>query len=118
MALDIAGNVDDPELLPGMLMMLLSEVPAEPLLGAKPQQIGSVLGLTSLGYLLSRQDHAETLRRMLSAGDGVVLLRITGDLDRHHANVEIFEDWEGYQRFLVPILRRGKLQKGDGSTLL
>ncbi len=55
---------------------------------------------------------------MLSAGDGVVILRITGDLERHHPNVEIFEGWEGYQRFLAPILRSGKLQKGDGSTLL
>lgn len=58
------------------------------------------------------------LRRMLSAGDGVVILRITGDLERHHPNVEIFEGWEGYQRFLAQILRSGKLQKGDGSTLL
>lgn len=102
-----------------MIMVLLSDVPAEPLLHAKSQNKASVTNLLSLGYVLRIDEHEQIARHVLAAGDGVIIVRITGDMDHQSANVGLFEDWEKYTAFLEPLMSNGRLTKShSNSTLL
>ncbi|WP_172979395.1 hypothetical protein [Pseudomonas kitaguniensis] len=107
MADDIANGFEDDSHHLVALMLLLSDVPADPLLKASAAQKGSVLGLAALGYLISRGAGGATARRILSEGGGVFLLKLTGNQDAPGAEIKMFSTWQAYQDFLEPILRDG-----------
>lgn len=107
MADDIANGFDDDSHHLVALMLLLSDVPADPLLKASAAQKGSVLGLASLGYLISRSASGAKARQILNNGGGVFLVKLTGNHDAPGAEIKIFSTWQEYQDFLKPILRDG-----------
>ncbi|WP_172834569.1 hypothetical protein [Pseudomonas yamanorum] len=110
MAEEIANGFDDDSHHLGALMLLLSDVPADPLLKASAAQKGSVLGLASLGYLISRRATGAKARQILNEGGGVFLVKLTGDQDAPGAEIQMFSTWQEYQDFLEPLLRDGNFE--------
>ena len=117
-AQNMTKDVEDIDEIPATLMAFLAELPVEELMHADDRRKGSVLGLLSLAYLLRRQDCEASIRRMLANGDGIAIIRITGDLNNYKVSPELFEDWDSYQAFLAPILAKGDMELGKNSTLL
>jgi hypothetical protein len=89
------------------IALLLSDTPSEPLLRATAQQKGSVLGLAALGYVLTYSGCGEEARQAVVGGEGVILLRVVGELESLSAEVKVFNTWQEYQVFLAPILASG-----------
>lgn len=100
------------------IMILLSDVPEEPLLHANDRNKASVTNLLALGYAIRLRECEPRLRRMLKAGDGIVIIRIVGDMEKQDADVQLFGDWEAYMKFLEPLISSGRLEKGPNSTLI
>ncbi|MCD5994045.1 hypothetical protein KDX38_11570 [Pseudomonas sp. CDFA 602] len=103
----IAGGFDDDSQHLAALMLLLSDVPEDPLLKASAAQKGSVLGLASLSYVIFRHSAGAKARQILNEGGGVFLVKLTGVQDAPGAEIQIFSTWQEYQIFLEPILRGG-----------
>ncbi|RMU85945.1 ORF4-like protein [Pseudomonas coronafaciens pv. porri] len=91
----------------GALMLMISDFPAEPLLKASAAKKGSLLGITSLGYLLSYGSTGEKAKRIIEAGCGIFLVRVSGDIENPKAKIEVYSSWSEYQKFLEPILKTG-----------
>ncbi|WP_225923138.1 hypothetical protein [Pseudomonas xantholysinigenes] len=89
------------------MMLLLSDIPVDPLLKASAAQKGSVLGLASLGYLLSRHATGDTVRQVLNQAGGVFLVNLIGDHEDPSVDVKVFNSWLEYQSYLEPILSNG-----------
>ncbi|WP_130886703.1 hypothetical protein [Pseudomonas tolaasii] len=107
MGKQITDGFDDDSQHLAALMLLLSDVPEDPLLKASAAQKGSVLGLASLSYLIYRHSFGAKARQILTDGGGVFLLTLMGEQDAPSADVKVFGTWQEYQNFLEPILRDG-----------
>ena len=119
MAAKLAEGFATPQDHLGAIMLVLADVPAEPLLRADPQRKGSVLGLVTLGYLLSRTDQASRIKGILSAGDGVLILRVDGTLeDATLQAVEVFDTWDAYSQFARYVGIAESSDIGSNSSLL
>jgi hypothetical protein len=116
MAEQIAGEYDEDSHHLGALMLLLSDVPVDPLLKASAAQKGSVMGLASLGYLISRDSAGVKACRILKEGGGVFLVKLSGTHDKPAVDTLLFSTWQEYQTFLTPILRDGNFEAGKGSS--
>ncbi|EKT4503711.1 hypothetical protein QVM48_27965 [Pseudomonas soli] len=104
---EIAGQYETDEDHLIALMLLLSDIPVDPLLKASAAQKGSVLGLAALGYLLSRHSSGQAVRQALTHGGGIFLVNLTGDQEAPSVEVEVFKSWREYQDHLEPILSSG-----------
>ena len=102
----------------GAIAILLADVPAEPLISVSTAQKGSVLGIATLAFLLGRSGHATAVKAALDTGDGVIILRVTGDVeDPQVAAIEVFDTWAKYSAFLAPHVKSGVFQQGSASSL-
>lgn len=108
---------DDAQRL-GAIMMMLSDVPEEPLLTANKANVASVLGLCGLGFMVNHKEFGPKARRIASSGDGQMILRITGDISDPQYVIELFDTQDEYAAFLDPILKSGDFMSVRGSTLL
>jgi hypothetical protein len=117
-ALDIATRYDTPVTMLNIVMAFLADVPVAPLLAADPKTKASVMGLVVLGYVLKYSGQETTLRNMLARGDGFVILRIGGEVTKPEAELDLFENWQTYQDFLLPALAALDMEQGKSSTLL
>ena len=95
----------------GVICLLLSDVPVDPLLTADPKRKASVTSIMAASFLLHHPDHEQRARRIIESGNGVMILRIFGKLDVKEDGigplehkVELFDDWDSYQRFLVSVV--------------
>lgn len=113
---ELADGFDDEAHHLGALMLMISDVPADPLLKASAAQKGSVLGLASLGYLLSYGSTGEKAKRIIEAGGGVFLIRLSGEIENPKADIKVFSSWSEYQKFLGPILKTGDFYPGKTSS--
>lgn len=104
---EIAGKYETDEDHLIALMLLLSDIPVDPLLKASAAQKGSVLGLAALGYLLARHSLGDTARKALNHGDGVFLVNLAGDQEAPSVEVKVFKSWREYQNYVEPILSNG-----------
>ncbi|ELQ07603.1 hypothetical protein A988_25670 [Pseudomonas syringae BRIP39023] len=116
MGKELADGFDDEAHHLGAMMLMISDVPADPLLKASAAQKGSVLGLASLGYLLSYGSTGEKAKRIIEAGGGVFLIRLSGDIENPRADIKVFSSWSEYQKFLEPILKTGGFFPGKTSS--
>lgn len=102
----------------GAIMMILSDVPAEPLLTANKANVGSVLGLCALGFMINHEQFGSRARRIASSGEGQMILRVSGGVTDPQHVIELFDTREEYAAFLDPILKSGTFHSVRGSTLL
>ncbi|WP_210711897.1 hypothetical protein [Pseudomonas sp. MWU349] len=116
MGKEIAGGFDTDSDHLKALMLILSDIPVDPLLKASAAQKGSVLGLAALGYLLSRHSLGEKVRQALNLGGGVFLAKLTGEPEAPSVEVEVFSTWQEYQDYLEPILKSGNFEAQKGSS--
>jgi hypothetical protein len=108
----------------GSISLLLSDVPAEELLTASPNRKGSTLGVVSATYLLNNPLHGQQVRHILRSGEGVMILRIYGELDflseelpEFTTEINLFDNWLSYQRFVLPIVRANDLTVSKSGTM-
>ncbi|MCK9353194.1 MAG: hypothetical protein M0P59_03445 [Gallionella sp.] len=118
MASKIYNESKDQTRLIETIMLLLADVPHDPLLSAKPENIASVLGLCSLGILMHHDSTGMQAREIAERGEGVMILRISGGLDAPKWNIELFNTWAEYEDFLRPLLETSNFVAGKSSTLL
>lgn len=102
----------------GAIMLLLSDIPAEPLISTQQAQKASVLGLTTLGFVLSDPDHAAIARRIVLNSDGIIILRLSGELEKSKYQIETFEGRDSYTEHLKSLINKRSMQQGKNSTLL
>jgi hypothetical protein len=102
----------------GAIMLLLSDMPAEPLMSIQQAQKASVLGLTTLGFVLSDPDHAMIAKRIVLNSDGIIILRLSGKLENSKYKIETFEGRDSYAEHLKLLISKNNLQQGKNSTLL
>ncbi|MHB9831601.1 MULTISPECIES: hypothetical protein [Pseudomonas syringae group genomosp. 2] len=82
------------------LMLMIADAPVEPLLNASVAHKGSIIGFTSLGYLLSYGSISETAKSIIQTGNGVFLVELSGNIDNPTADLKVFNSWSQYQKFL------------------
>ncbi|RMV26869.1 hypothetical protein ALP12_200360 [Pseudomonas savastanoi pv. phaseolicola] len=97
---ELTDGFDDETHHLSALMLMIADVPAEPLLNASAAHKGSIIGFTSLGYLLSCVSIGEKAKRIIQTGDGVFLVELSGDIDNPTADLKVFNSWSQYQKFL------------------
>lgn len=114
----IFAGFDDLNHCLGAIMLLLSDVPAEPLLSTEQARKGSVLGLTTLGLLINDSKHGEIVRRIVMSADGVIILRISGELESASHHIETFEGRKSYADYLQMIIKERGMQQSKNSTLI
>jgi hypothetical protein len=102
----------------GGICLIMSDIPVEPLLNADPARKASVAGLAAASYLLHHPDYKERVQRIIESGEGVMILRIYGELDIKEedigpleSKVELFDNWDSYQRFVLPIAKEHGLDR-------
>jgi hypothetical protein len=85
-----------------------------------------VAGLAAASYLLHHPDYKERVQRIIESGEGVMILRIYGELDIKEedigpleSKVELFDNWDSYQRFVLPIAKEhGLVRTPKNSSIL
>ena len=78
MSKEYGGNLNQ---LLGVICLLLSDMPVDPLLTADPKRKASVTSIMAASFLLHHPDHEQRARRIIESGNGVMILRISGKLD-------------------------------------
>ena len=108
----------------GSISVLLFDVPAKQLLEVSSSKKSSTLGVVSLIYLLNNPQHRQQVRLILKSGQGVMILRIFGEvnlswkkLPKFTTEINLFADWSSYQRFVLPIVKDNNLVASGGGTL-
>lgn len=109
----------------GAICLIMSDMPVEPLLNADPARKASVTGMAAASYLLHHPDYKEQVQEIVQSGQGIMILRIYGKLDIKdedigplEVKVELFDDWDSYQRFVLPVIKeRGMVQRKNSSIL-
>jgi hypothetical protein len=101
-----------------VIMMLLSDVPEEPLLTANKARVGSVLGLCACGFMINHKQFGPRARRIAESGEGQMILRLSGDIENPRYVIQLFDTQEEYAAFLQPILESGNFVIHKNSTLL
>lgn len=117
-AQSIFSGFDGPEHCLGEIMLLLSDVPTEPLLSTEQARKASVLGLTTLGFVLNDLTHGSVAKRIVQNADGVIILQVTGNLENPQFKINVFDGRETYAKYLATVLEGRDLGKGKNSTLL
>jgi len=84
----------------GAIILLLSDVPVDPLLSADQARKASVLGLTTLGFVANNDVSGPTARRIVEKGDGVIILRLRGHVEAPEYSIEMFEGRTAYSEHL------------------
>jgi hypothetical protein len=107
----------------GVICLLLSDVPVDPLLTADAERKASVTSIMAASFLLHHPDHEQRARRIIESGNGVMILRIFGKLDVKEDGigplehkVELFDDWDSYQRFLVSVVGEHNMARPRGTV--
>jgi hypothetical protein len=86
---------------------MLYDVPVEPLIGARPEATGSILGLLSLAYLVHHQETRVRSRRIMESGTGAMVIDLGGDIGAPSASWQLFEDRQAYEEFLRTLVLVG-----------
>lgn len=115
---EIYSSQEDDARALGAIMMLLSDVPEEPLLTANKAQVGSVLGLCALGFMINHKQFGPRARRIAESGEGQMILRLSGGIANPQCEIQLFDTQEEYAAFLQPILASGNFATQKNSTLL
>jgi hypothetical protein len=102
----------------GAIMLLLSDIPETPLLEAQQANKASVLGLTTLGFVLNDSKHGKIAHKIATTGQGVIILRVAGSLETPRANIETFDCREKYLRYLKAVIKKNDLRQVKNSTLV
>ncbi|KAA8686774.1 putative ORF4 [Pseudomonas caricapapayae] len=101
---EVTDGFDDKKHHLSALMLMIADVPEEPLLNTSAAHRGSIIAYTSLGYLFSCGSIGENAKRIIQTGNGVFLVELNGTLDNPTADLKVFSSWSQYQKFLKPIL--------------
>jgi hypothetical protein len=104
----------------GVICLIMSDVPVDPLLNADPERKASVSGIMAASYLLHHPDYEQQARQIIESGKGVMILRIYGKLDVKEDGigplehkVELFDDWDSYQQFVRPVVKEHDMVRQD-----
>lgn len=102
----------------GAIILLLSDVPVDPLVSAKQAQKGSVLGLTALGFVANHKVYGPAARQIVEKADGVVILRLSGHFENPEYSIEIFQGRTAYSEHLSNLVENRLGEVVKNSTLL
>ncbi|KAA8690095.1 hypothetical protein [Pseudomonas caricapapayae] len=101
---EVTDGFDDEKHHLRALMLMIADVPEEPLLNTSAAHKGSIIAYNSLGYLLSCGSIGENAKRIIQTGNSVFLVELNGTIDNPTVDLKVFNSWPQYQKFLRPIL--------------
>lgn len=102
----------------GAMMLLLSDVPVDPLVSADQARKASVLGLTTLGFVTNHKVYGPAARRIVEKGDGVIILRLSDHFEAPEYSIETFEGRTAYAEHLSNWTEKRPGEMVKNSTLL
>jgi hypothetical protein len=83
---------------------MLYDVPVEPLIAARPEAKGSLLGLLSLAFLAHHQETCAQVRRIMESGTGAMVIDLSGGPGAPSASWQLFDDRSAYEEFLPTLM--------------
>lgn len=115
---DMFNSYDSIEKMLGAMMIILGDVPEDPLVSVSAAQKGSILGLMTVGLSVNDKTKGHRATTIVRSGKGVIILRLRGDLTAPKHELELFDDWKSYMKYVRPLIdgRNGTIVKGSTLT--